>query len=161
VVFKLAFLVISAVLATKFLFANGAWQWGAELRGRSAMIIIGFRDQALFVVNRRRRWGALKPCPDEPWAVDARGHRSLGWHRDPHIVRWSRRLCHRRSGAAGAGSAVLSRLCVPGVALMAPVATLVAPYGVRLAHALSKRRLETTFGLYLIAVAVRFVVSLF
>jgi hypothetical protein len=42
VVFKLAFLVISAVLATKFLFANGVWQWGAELRGRSAMIIIGF-----------------------------------------------------------------------------------------------------------------------
>jgi uncharacterized protein len=35
-----------------------------------------------------------------------------------------------------------------GVGLMAPVATLVAPYGSRLAHALSPRRLETAFGLY-------------
>jgi uncharacterized membrane protein YfcA len=47
------------------------------------------------------------------------------------------------------------------VALMAPVATLVAPYGARLAHALSPRRLETAFGLYLIAVAIRFLISLF
>jgi uncharacterized protein len=44
---------------------------------------------------------------------------------------------------------------------MAPVAALVAPYGARLAHALSNRRLETAFGLYLIVVAVRFLVSLF
>jgi uncharacterized protein len=50
---------------------------------------------------------------------------------------------------------------VLGVALMAPVATLVAPYGARLAHTLSRRRLETAFGLYLIAVALRFLVSLF
>jgi uncharacterized protein len=42
VVFKLAFVVISALLATKFVFANDAWQWGTELPGRSAMIIIGF-----------------------------------------------------------------------------------------------------------------------
>jgi uncharacterized protein len=34
-----------------------------------------------------------------------------------------------------------------GVGLMAPAATLVAPYGARLAHALSRRQLETAFGL--------------
>ncbi len=47
-----------------------------------------------------------------------------------------------------------------GFALMAPVSSLTAAYGARLAHALSKRHLEIGFGLFLLAAAVRFLVSL-
>jgi uncharacterized membrane protein YfcA len=47
-----------------------------------------------------------------------------------------------------------------GFALMAPVASYVAPLGARLAHALSKRTLEIAFGCFLLLVCVRFVVSL-
>jgi uncharacterized protein len=47
-----------------------------------------------------------------------------------------------------------------GFALMAPVASFTAPYGARLAHALSKRRLEVAFGCFLLIVCVRFVISL-
>jgi uncharacterized membrane protein YfcA len=47
-----------------------------------------------------------------------------------------------------------------GFALMAPVSSLTAPYGARLAHALSKRHLEIGFGLFLLAAAARFLVSL-
>ena len=47
-----------------------------------------------------------------------------------------------------------------GFALMAPVASFTAPYGARLAHALSKRRLEVAFGCFLLIVCARFVVSL-
>jgi uncharacterized membrane protein YfcA len=47
-----------------------------------------------------------------------------------------------------------------GFALMAPVASLVAPLGARLAHALSKRTLEIAFGCFLLLVCVRFVASL-
>jgi uncharacterized membrane protein YfcA len=47
-----------------------------------------------------------------------------------------------------------------GFALMAPVASFTAPYGARLAHALSKRHLEIGFGCFLLAVCVRFVLSL-
>jgi uncharacterized protein len=47
-----------------------------------------------------------------------------------------------------------------GFALMAPVATVVAPYGARLAHALPKRRLEIAFGCFLLAVSLRFLASL-
>jgi uncharacterized membrane protein YfcA len=43
---------------------------------------------------------------------------------------------------------------------MAPVSSFVAVYGARLAHAMSRRRLEIAFGLFLLAVAARFVVSL-
>jgi len=47
-----------------------------------------------------------------------------------------------------------------GVALMAPVASLTAPFGARLAHALSKRRLEIAFGIFLLLVSARFVYSI-
>ena len=47
-----------------------------------------------------------------------------------------------------------------GVALMAPVSSLTAPHGARLAHALSKRHLEIAFGLFVLAAAARFLVSL-
>jgi uncharacterized membrane protein YfcA len=47
-----------------------------------------------------------------------------------------------------------------GFALMAPVASAVAPFGARVAHALPKRKLEIAFGLFLLAVSLRFLVSL-
>jgi uncharacterized membrane protein YfcA len=46
------------------------------------------------------------------------------------------------------------------VALCIPLTLVVAPYGVQLAHALSKRKLEIGFGLFLTVVSVRFFVSL-
>jgi uncharacterized membrane protein YfcA len=47
-----------------------------------------------------------------------------------------------------------------GVLVMAPVSSLVSPYGARLAHALPRRRLEIGFAIFLIVVCVRFIVSL-
>lgn len=48
-----------------------------------------------------------------------------------------------------------------GFALIAPMASLAAPYGVKLAHAWSKRKLELAFGWFVVAIIVRFLVSLF
>jgi uncharacterized membrane protein YfcA len=47
-----------------------------------------------------------------------------------------------------------------GAVLVMPTSLLVAPLGVRVAHALSKRTLEVAFGCYLVIVGSRFVVSL-
>ena len=47
------------------------------------------------------------------------------------------------------------------VLIIIPITLLVAPIGVKLAHALSKRKLEAGFGIFLIIVAVRFFASLF
>lgn len=46
------------------------------------------------------------------------------------------------------------------VALIIPITLLVAPLGVRLAHALDKRQLEIGFGVFLLLVAARFFYSL-
>ncbi|MDB5649390.1 MAG: hypothetical protein JWL62_910, partial [Hyphomicrobiales bacterium] len=48
-----------------------------------------------------------------------------------------------------------------GIAAFAPVAVLTAPLGVRIAHALSKRRLETAFGVFLLVASLRFLASIF
>jgi len=48
-----------------------------------------------------------------------------------------------------------------GAILVMPTTLLTAPLGVRVAHALSKRRLEIAFGCFLLLVGARFLVSLF
>ncbi len=46
------------------------------------------------------------------------------------------------------------------VALIIPLTMLVAPFGAKLAHSLSKRQLEIGFGLFMIVISIRFVYSL-
>jgi uncharacterized membrane protein YfcA len=46
-----------------------------------------------------------------------------------------------------------------GLVLFAPASVLAAPYGAQLAHNLSKKKLEFAFGLFLLAVATRFLIS--
>ena len=47
-----------------------------------------------------------------------------------------------------------------GFALMGPVSAFMAPYGARIAHRLSRRKLEIAFGVFLCLVGVRFIISL-
>jgi uncharacterized protein len=48
-----------------------------------------------------------------------------------------------------------------GFLIVGPLSAFVAPYGVKLAHGLSKRALEISFGLFLLAVSARFLIALF
>jgi uncharacterized membrane protein YfcA len=48
-----------------------------------------------------------------------------------------------------------------GLLLFAPASVLAAPYGAKLAHKLTRRKLEIAFGLFLVLVATRFLVALF
>jgi uncharacterized protein len=54
----------------------------------------------------------------------------------------------------------LGYVSVIGTLLIAPVSMLVAPLGVRIAHAFSRRQLEVALGLFLIAMGSRFLVNL-
>lgn len=55
----------------------------------------------------------------------------------------------------------LGFVSVLGFVLFVPTSIWTAPIGARLAHALPKRKLEVLFGLFLISVCLRFVVSFF
>jgi uncharacterized membrane protein YfcA len=48
-----------------------------------------------------------------------------------------------------------------GVLALVPISVLAAPFGVKLAHALTRRQLEVGFGLFLAFVSARFLITLF
>lgn len=64
-------------------------------------------------------------------------------------------------GAEGLPPLSLGYVSLIGVALVIPASVLAAPIGVRIAHAISHRRLEVAFALFLFFVAARFGLALF
>jgi uncharacterized membrane protein YfcA len=160
-VFKAAFVLIAGGIATKLLLGGERWALGDELPGRTGMILYGFAiglGSALMGISG----GSLATMV-------------LTLYRKP--------IHNAVATAAGLGVPItiagtlgyvlaglphqallpplsLGFVSVIGVALMAPLSSWVAPFGARLAHRLPKRALETSFGLFLLLVAARFLASL-
>jgi uncharacterized membrane protein YfcA len=162
VVFTVAFIVIATFMATKLLFAGDRWNLGDELPGRLLMTLYGYGiglGGSLMGVSG----GGLSTIV-------------LTLYKKPihNAVATSSGLAVpiTTAGSVGfmlAGLPHLSQLpplslgfvSLIGLVVMAPVASLTAPYGARLAHRLSKRTLEIAFGCFLQLVALRFLISLF
>jgi uncharacterized membrane protein YfcA len=160
-VFKLAFVVIAGAIAAKLLFGRAAWVIAHDLPGRLPMAACGFvvgLASALMGISggslstiMLTLYGqsiqsavATSAGLGVPITVAGTiGYIVAGW---PH-----RALLPPLS---------IGFVSLIGVAIMAPISSYVAPYGARLAHALSKRTLELAFGLFLLAAALRFLVSL-
>jgi uncharacterized membrane protein YfcA len=63
-------------------------------------------------------------------------------------------------GQKGLPADALGYVSLLAFALIVPTTLLTTGLGVRIAHRLSKRQLEVAFGLYLIAVSLRFILRL-
>lgn len=63
-------------------------------------------------------------------------------------------------GAEGLPLGSLGYVSVLGAVLIAPTSVLFAPLGVKISHSLSRRHLEIAFGVFLLVVAIRFLISL-
>jgi len=160
-VFKLAFVLIAGAIAAKLLFGRTAWVVAHALPGRVAMTAYGFLvglasslmgvsggsiSTILLTLYGQSMQSAVATSAGlgvPITVVGTIGYIVAGW---PH-------------------RAVLPPLSIGfvsliGVAIMAPISSYVAPYGARLTHALSKRTLEVAFGLFLLAAALRFLLSL-
>ena len=61
---------------------------------------------------------------------------------------------------AGLPPGSIGYVSLVGLALFAPVSVWTAPLGVKLAHALPKRALERAFGIFLLCVSLRFLLSI-
>lgn len=161
-VFKAVFVAIATLLAAKFLFAQRAWELGTELPSRSAMIVLGFVTglySALIGVGG----GALSNLVLTSYGRSM--HVAVGVSAGVGIlISVTGAIGYAIAGLPHQGQVPplsIGFVSLLGVVLMAPVATLVAPYGANLAHSLSRRQLEVAFGVFLIAAAVRFLISLF
>lgn len=158
--FKIAFFVIASLLAIKLLFGRESWKLGDELPGGAAM----------------RGYGLLMGLVASLMGV------SGGSVSNIVLTLHGKSIHNAVATSAGLGvpitiagtvgymlaglpyQAAMPPLSVGfvsliGFALMAPVSSFTAQYGVRLAHWLPRRRLEIAFGGFLLAAGARFLLS--
>ena len=160
-VFKLAFVVIAAAIAAKLLFGREAWVLAHALPGRIAMAVYGALiglasalmgisggslSTMVLTLYGQSIQSAVATSAGLGVPITLAG--SIGYM----VAGWSQR--------ALLPPLSIGFVSLVGVAIMAPISSYVAPYGARLAHALPKRTLEIAFGLFLLAAALRFLVSL-
>lgn len=160
-VFKLAFVAIATFVGGKFLFGRDTWRVASELPGRAAMIAYGLLvglASSLMGVSGGSVSNIVQTLHGTPIHNAVATSAGLGV---PITIAGT--LGYMLAGLPQ--QPLLPPLSIGfvsliGVAIMAPVSTLTASYGARLAHATPKRRLEIAFGLFLLLVAARFIASL-
>lgn len=159
--FKIIFVVVAVFSALRLLFASDRWQLGKDMPGRVLMTIYGGvigvlsalmgigggQLSSLFMtfygrpihqaVATSSGLGVLISIPG------ALGFIYAGWPKMDVLPPLS-----------------LGYVSLIGFILFIPTSIWTAPIGARLAHRLSKRKLEVVFGLFLLLVAARFIWSL-
>jgi uncharacterized protein len=161
-VFKIAFVLIAGFIASKFLFAGDRWNLGTELPGRVPMTLYGFGiglAGSLMGVSG----GSLSNIVLTLYGktIHQAVATSAGLGVPITIVGTIGYILAGLHDRALLPPLSLGFVSLIGVAVMAPVSSLAAPYGARLAHRMSRRGLELTFSVFLLLVSLRFLVSLF
>ncbi|MET0630786.1 MAG: sulfite exporter TauE/SafE family protein [Xanthobacteraceae bacterium] len=160
-VLKLAFVLVGSVIALKLLIGRDSWRLADDLPGRAAMTGYGFFvglcaslmgisggsiANMILTLHGRSIHSAVATSAALGVPITIAG--TIGY-----LIAGLPHQALLPPFSVGFVSLI-------GFALMAPVSSFTAPYGARLAHALSKRSLEIAFGCFLLIVCVRFIVSL-
>jgi len=157
----MAFVVIAGVIAFKLLFGRDSWRIADDFPGQPAMSLFGFLvglSSSLMGVSGGSVSNMIQTLYGRTIHQAVATSAALGV---PISIVGT--LGYVLAGLPH--HALLPPLSVGfvsllGVVVMAPVASFVAPYGARLAHALPRRQLEIGFAIFLLIVCARFVVSL-
>ncbi len=166
--FKIVFVAVAWSAAARLLLARESWKFGDDLPGGPLMKVYGFFvgllstlmgiGGGLFSNLLMTFYGrpihqavatssALAVLISIPGAL---GYIYAGWPAAAHYP----------DVTALQFPFALGYVSLIGAVLVMPTSLLVAPLGVRVAHAMSKRMLEVAFGSYLLIVGSRFVISL-
>ena len=146
-VFKIAFIIFAAFIATRMLFGSDRWNLGKELPGRGHSAVFRFHHRAVFIAGRRqrrrgveRRAHALRPPMQRAVATSA------GIGVPITIAGTIGYILAGRRHMAELPPLSIGFVSLIGFVLMAPVSSYTATYGVRLAHWMPRRKLEIAFG---------------
>jgi uncharacterized membrane protein YfcA len=167
-VFKAVFVVVAGMSAIRLLFGRDSWRIADDFPDGALMkaygLAIGFFSTLMGIgggqisnllmtfhgrpihqaVATSSGLGVLISIPG------ALGYIYAGW---PRAAEWPQVAALQMPFALGYVSLI-------GAAIVMPASMLTAPLGVKLAHALSKRKLEVAFGVFLLLVCARFAASL-
>ena len=161
-VFKIAFVIIASTIATKLLFGRDSWRFGVELPGRLAMTGYGFLvglASSLMGVSGGSVSNIILTLYGKPLHNAVATSAGLGV--PITIVGTIGYMLAGLPHQSVMPPLTIGFVSLIGFALMAPVSSYMASYGVRLAHWLPKRRLEIAFGVFLVLVSLRFIASIF
>jgi uncharacterized membrane protein YfcA len=160
-IFKVAFVVIAGIISSRMLFGGDRWRLGDELPGRPAMAGYGFAiglGSSLMGISGGSLATMVLTLYGKP--IHNAVATSAGIGVPIAIAGTLGYILAGLSHQALLPPLSLGFVSLIGVAAIAPISSYVAPLGARLAHALPKRWLEIAFGLFLLAAAARFLVSL-
>jgi uncharacterized membrane protein YfcA len=158
---KLAFVVIGSAIAFKLLAGRDDWRLANDLPRRAGMIAYGFfvgLAASLMGISGGSIANVILTLHGKSMHQAVATSAGLGV---PITIAGT--IGYMLAGLPQQASMPplsIGFVSLIGFGLMAPVASFTAPYGARLAHALSKRHLEIAFGCFLLTVCVRFLVSL-
>ena len=160
-VFKIAFVVFASFISFRMLLGGDRWSLGAQLPGRGVLRVYGFItglfsslvgvsggavSNAVLTLYGRPMQQAVATSSGVGVPITIAGtigYMLAGW---PHM--------------AELPPFSVGFVSLLGFALMAPVSSYTANWGVRLAHWLPRRKLEIAFGIFLMFASLRFIVSL-
>ena len=160
-VFKIAFIVIAGIIAGKLLFGRESWRLGEDLPrhplGRLYGLAVGLMASLTGVSG-----GSLATMVLTLYGKPI--HQAVATSAGIVVpITLAGTLGYIVAGLAHQAQMPpfsIGFVSLIGFALMAPVSSVTASYGARMAHALSRRALEVAFGLFLLAASLRFLASL-
>lgn len=167
-VFKLVFIGVASVSAARLLFGRDGWVISSELPGKLVMrvygVVIGILS-ALMGIGGGQLSSLFMMFYGRPIHQAVATSSGLGV-----LISIPGAISYILAGWSRAGDfpdvavlqppLALGFVSLIGALFFVPASLLTAPFGVVLAHSMSKRRLEIAFGIFLVVVALRFVLSL-
>jgi len=158
---KVVFVIITGVIATKMLAGRDDWQISNDLPGPAAMSGYGYLiglAASLMGISGGSISNMILTLHGK--SIHSAVATSAGLGVPITIVGTIGYMLAGMPREALLPPLSIGFVSLIGVVLMAPISSLSAGYGARLAHALPKRRLEIIFAIFLLAVMVRFLISL-
>lgn len=158
-VFKIVFVMVAGINAAR-LIGNFNWRLGDDLPKGPLMRVYGFFTgifSALMGIGGGQISTMLMTFHNRPIHQAVSTSAGMGV-----LISIPGALGYMISGFDKVGLPPLSIgfVSLIGFVLFAPISIFTAPFGVKLAHALPKRKLELVFGCFLLLVSLRFVASL-
>src|SRR5712691_6286451 len=153
-VLKLAFVLVASAIACKLLFGRDSWRLADDLPGRAAMaaygVFIGLAA-SLMGISGGSISNMILTLHGKP--IHKAVATSAGLGVPITVVGMLGYMAAGLPQRALMPPLSIGFVSLIGVALMAPVSSLTAPYGARLAHAMPRRWLEIALGIFLLTVS--------